>query len=126
MLTTSPACSARQSNSRIVRTSTRAVSPSFEIWQDVGSTHQAPMRSMFERSMQVFRTIQGVSGLAQDSSISAAYRTPWLAAMSATNRSEKMKRNALLAIGVGGLAAGVLDLTQALYLFGAKVPLAIA
>jgi hypothetical protein len=33
---------------------------------------------------------------------------------------------AVLAIAVGGLAAGVLDLTQALILFGKNVPLAIA
>jgi|SRR4051794_5240731 len=36
------------------------------------------------------------------------------------------KRNALLAIGVGGSIAGVLDLTQASILFGARVPLVIA
>src|SRR2546421_5600715 len=36
------------------------------------------------------------------------------------------KRKALLAIGVGGIGAGVLDLTQACILFGTKVPLAIA
>jgi hypothetical protein len=35
-------------------------------------------------------------------------------------------RNAVLAIAVGGLIAGTLDLTQALLLFGAKIPLAIA
>jgi hypothetical protein len=35
-------------------------------------------------------------------------------------------RNAVLAIAVGGLIAGMLDLTQALLLFGAKIPLAIA
>jgi hypothetical protein len=35
-------------------------------------------------------------------------------------------RNAVLAITVGGLIAGMLDLTQALILFGAKIPLAIA
>jgi hypothetical protein len=29
----------------MVRTSTRAVSPSREIWPDVGLTHQSPMRS---------------------------------------------------------------------------------
>jgi Na+/alanine symporter len=34
--------------------------------------------------------------------------------------------NALLAIGVGGLIAGTLDLTQAMILFGAKIPLVIA
>jgi|SRR5437588_3547306 len=32
----------------------------------------------------------------------------------------------LLAIGVGGVAAGVLDLTQACILFGTKIPLVIA
>jgi hypothetical protein len=36
------------------------------------------------------------------------------------------KRGALWAIGVGGLAAGVLDLTQAFILFGSRVPLTIA
>ena len=36
------------------------------------------------------------------------------------------KRNALLAIAVGGLLAGALDLTQAGILFGTKVPLVIA
>ncbi|MBZ5683321.1 MAG: hypothetical protein LAO24_24830 [Acidobacteriia bacterium] len=36
------------------------------------------------------------------------------------------KRNARLAIAVGGLIAGALDLTQACILFGAKIPLVIA
>lgn len=36
------------------------------------------------------------------------------------------KGNALLAIGVGGALAGALDLTQALILFGRRVPLVIA
>jgi len=36
------------------------------------------------------------------------------------------KRSALLAIGVGGLIAGALDLTQACILFGWDIPLAIA
>lgn len=36
------------------------------------------------------------------------------------------KRNALLSIAVGGLAAGVLDLTQAFILFGWNVPLVVA
>jgi hypothetical protein len=36
------------------------------------------------------------------------------------------KRSALLAIGVGGLIAGALDLTQACILFGWDTPLAIA
>lgn len=35
-------------------------------------------------------------------------------------------RNAFLAVAAGGLIAGTLDLTQALALFGAKIPLAIA
>ena len=37
-----------------------------------------------------------------------------------------MKRNALTAIGVGGVTAGMLDLTQACVLFGWRVPLSIA
>ncbi len=37
-----------------------------------------------------------------------------------------MKRNALLAIVAGGLAAGIIDLTQALILFGPRVPFGIA
>ena len=36
------------------------------------------------------------------------------------------KGNALLAIGLGGVLAGTLDLTQALILFGRRVPLVIA
>jgi Na+/alanine symporter len=36
------------------------------------------------------------------------------------------KRSALLAIAVGGGIAGALDLTQALILFGARIPLVIA
>jgi hypothetical protein len=36
------------------------------------------------------------------------------------------KRNAVLAIAVGGLIAGTLDLTQACILFGWDIPLAIA
>src|SRR5258708_4972061 len=38
----------------------------------------------------------------------------------------KGKRSAFLAIAVGGLIAGALDLTQAFILFGWKVPLAIS
>src|ERR1700685_3948072 len=45
MLTTSPSCSARHSSSRIVRTSTRTVSPFCEISPEFELTHQAPMRS---------------------------------------------------------------------------------
>lgn len=36
------------------------------------------------------------------------------------------RRNAFLAIAVGGLSAGIVDLAQALILFGPKVPLGIA
>jgi len=36
------------------------------------------------------------------------------------------RRNAFLAIAIGGLSAGILDLAQALFLFGTKVPLGIA
>lgn len=36
------------------------------------------------------------------------------------------KKSALLAIGVGGLIAGALDLTQAMILFGPRIPLSIA
>jgi hypothetical protein len=36
------------------------------------------------------------------------------------------KRNALLAIAVGGFTAGTLDLLQACILFGARIPLVIA
>jgi hypothetical protein len=43
---------------------------------------------------------------------------------SASSRSGK--RNALLAIGVGGLIAGALDLLQACILFGWDIPLVIA
>lgn len=35
-------------------------------------------------------------------------------------------RNAVLAIGMGGLTAGALDLTQAMILFGSRIPLSIA
>lgn len=44
----------------------------------------------------------------------------------ASTRKPSEIRKAALAIGVGGLIAGVLDLGQALALFGAKIPLAIA
>jgi hypothetical protein len=37
-----------------------------------------------------------------------------------------MKRNAVYAIGTGGLIAGALDLTQAMILFGSRIPLSIA
>jgi hypothetical protein len=37
-----------------------------------------------------------------------------------------MKKNALYAVAMGGLIAGALDLTQAMILFGPKIPLSIA
>ena len=37
-----------------------------------------------------------------------------------------MKKSALYAIGTGGLIAGTLDLTQAMILFGPRIPLSIA
>jgi hypothetical protein len=37
-----------------------------------------------------------------------------------------VKKSALLAIGVGGLIAGTVDVTQAIVLFGKEVPLVIA
>lgn len=40
--------------------------------------------------------------------------------------TEKRAGNAILAIVVGGLVAGTLDLTQAVILFGKNIPLAIA
>src|SRR5579864_1686815 len=46
MLTTSPTWRARQSSNRIVRASTRTLSPSREISPDDGLTHQSPMRSL--------------------------------------------------------------------------------
>ena len=44
----------------------------------------------------------------------------------ATARVSVENRSALLAIGVGGLTAGALDLTQACILFGWKIPFSIA
>src|SRR5229473_5822530 len=40
--------------------------------------------------------------------------------------AQKRTSNAVLAIAAGGLAAGTLDLTQAMILFGKNIPLAIA
>lgn len=37
-----------------------------------------------------------------------------------------MKKNALLAIGAGGLIAGTIDIAQAFFFFGSHVPLGIA
>jgi hypothetical protein len=66
-----------------------------------------------------------------------AFKTRWLMSLPARSiRNEALsqnstpasagKGNALLAIAVGGLLAGSLDLAQACILFGAKIPLAIA
>ena len=49
-----------------------------------------------------------------------------MAAFEPTHTMQLGKRNALLAIAVGGLIAGALDITQAIILFGKKVPLVIA
>jgi hypothetical protein len=46
--------------------------------------------------------------------------------MTGDSAPPSQKRNTLLAIAVGGLIAGTLDLTQACILFGAKIPLVIA
>ena len=46
--------------------------------------------------------------------------------MAATATVSVMKGSALRAIGMGGLTAGVLDLTQASIFFGVRVPLVIA
>jgi hypothetical protein len=43
-----------------------------------------------------------------------------------STRKRSNARKAVLAIAVGGLIAGMLDLGQAVILFGAKIPLAIA
>jgi hypothetical protein len=72
------------------------------------------------------------------SHVSRGYRVPAMRAAKATGRKGRKsddwgfcrfvsgKRNALLAIGVGGLIVGTLDLTQAFILFGVRVPLVIA
>src|SRR5260221_9159206 len=114
MLTTSPWRSARHSSSRSVRTSRRAVSPSFEICPDAGSTRQSPMRSGFVLISEVFRILQ------------AGFRTSPFAPAYGGAKESLMKKSALLAIGVGGLTAGTLDLTQAMLLFSTPVPLSIA
>jgi hypothetical protein len=48
------------------------------------------------------------------------------AAMTTNSVGETAKKSGLLAIAAGGLIAGTLDLTQALILFGPRVPLGIA
>jgi hypothetical protein len=49
-----------------------------------------------------------------------------VATIRADTPPQSSKRNAITAIAVGGLVAGTLDLTQALILFGVRVPLVIA
>jgi hypothetical protein len=80
-----------------------------------------------------FRTIQAVSGQIQDFP-----RGAWDGVSRMTHEGEghrmttgtasrpAEKRSALRAIGVGGLIAGALDLTQACILFGSRIPLVIA
>jgi len=63
-----------------------------------------------------FRLVQAISERDQDFPASGRY----LARMTSETRT------ALLSIVTGGLIAGVLDLMQAMILFGRKVPLAIA
>jgi hypothetical protein len=46
--------------------------------------------------------------------------------MNTETSAPPVARNAVLAIGVGGATAGVLDLTQAIVLFGRRIPLVIA
>lgn len=56
-----------------------------------------------------------VKGQRKDVAVVGAYAQP-----------QSVKRNTVMAIAVGGLVAGTLDLTQALILFGVRVPLVIA
>ena len=46
--------------------------------------------------------------------------------MTTETLAEPTGRNAVLAISVGGTTAGILDLTQAIVLFGKRIPLVIA
>jgi hypothetical protein len=46
--------------------------------------------------------------------------------VSGTMNTLQTKRNALLAIGVGGLSAGTIDIAQAFFFFGRRVPFGIA
>jgi hypothetical protein len=71
MLTTSPGRAARHNSNRMVRDSSRAFSPSREIWPEVGSTHQEPMRSIvmiggsyrtFQNDSDDFRPSSGLPG----------------------------------------------------------------
>src|SRR5260221_13820460 len=110
MLTTSPWRSARHSSSRSVRTSRRAVSPSFEICPDAGSTRQSPMRSGFVLISEVFRILQ------------AGFRTSPFAPAYGGAKESLMKKSALLAIGVGGLTAGALDQPLGSVLVGPRGP----
>jgi hypothetical protein len=87
-----------------------------------------------------FRSIQSVSDRAQDfpslTCVSSTFARFWIAITFKRKRGCRMvgdsaprrlaKKNALLAIAVGGLLAGALDLMQACILFGWRIPLAIA
>jgi hypothetical protein len=91
-------------------------------------------------SIEDFRTIQHVSGRSQNVCslfglwllVPAMRLSGWTTEgrgdpMSANStRLSSGRRSAYLAIGVGGLVAGALDLTQACILFGPHIPLAIA
>ena len=46
--------------------------------------------------------------------------------VNATTARASERRNGLVAIAIGGLSAGIVDLTQALILFGTRVPIGIA
>ena len=73
-------------------------------------------------SQRDFRSIQSVSGPVQD--FPALTRV--LSYHMRTTNKTSPARNALLAIAVGGLIAGTVDLLQACILFGWDIPLAIA
>ena len=66
------------------------------------------------------------SGAAADFALSGQSRLSIMAPLRTTHIMQLRKRSALLAIAVGGLIAGALDLAQASFLFGAKIPLVIA
>ncbi len=113
-----PAPSARHNSSRMVRASTRGVSPSREISPAVGSTHHAPMRSIagtiqrFQHDSESFRPNSGVLDLFVGI---VSKRVPH------QRREFCRQKKRTTAIAVGGLAAGALDLTQASVLFASWV-----
>ena len=65
------------------------------------------------------------SGVAADFALSGQSRLSIMAPLRTTHIMQ-LRKSALLAIAVGGLIAGALDLAQASFLFGAKIPLLIA